>query len=289
MPVFENADTPCRLLPLLSTSSSLSALSAEAKRLRELQFDEALLLTNSFSSALVTAWAGVPVRRGFRAHSRSWLLTHGIPFPSPQNHQAAQYNLLLNGTNEMPEPRIHLTVEERAWADDFLKTEGVTGEPLIGMAAAAAYGAAKCWPPDRYAALARRCVDELGARVIFFGAPSEAERICSLCQQTGRGAINAAGRTTLRWLFALIERCRMVVCNDSGVMHAAAALQTPLTAIIGPTNARITGPLAPNANLVDKQVECAPCMKRECPLKHHRCMTEIGIDEVFEIVKRRVS
>jgi heptosyltransferase-2 len=157
------------------------------------------------------------------------------------------------------------------------------------LAPGAAFGPAKRWLPERFGELADRLIGALNADVLIFGTPEEkplAEAIAAGMKHTP--AI-AAGGTSLRQLLALLARCRLVVTNDSGPMHLAAALGVPLVAIFGSTDARATGPVGTRVRLVKRRVECSPCGRRECPIDF-RCMRHIAVEEVFratlELVKR---
>ena len=254
-----------------------------ASRLRKEKFDRGYLLTNSFSSALLFRLGGVRERVGFRGHFRSGLLTHALPPLGITRHQAEKYAFLLTGNIPEPlQPEIFLTEEERSWAKEVLKQHKITNRTRIGFAFGAAYGSAKRWPPERYAETARRCITDLGAKVLLFGGEKEAEAAVGLVEQVGKGCLNFAGQTGLRELFALIERCRVLVCNDSGLMHVATALETPVIALFGPTDPIETGPLGTGNRIVSQDLDCAPCLKRECPLGHHACMELIQVNTIIE-------
>ena len=150
---------------------------------------------------------------------------------------------------------------------------------LVGLCPGAAFGPAKRWLPDRYADLADRLVGALNADVVIFGSRAEkplAETIARTMQHT---PTVLAGETALRQLIALMAQCRLIVTNDSGPMHLAAALGLPVVAIFGSTNERATGPLSPRARVVKQSVVCSPCGLRECPIDF-RCMEQVTVDEV---------
>lgn len=282
LPVFQH--TPCSwtLAPLDQRwHQSWGRMRDAAKSLQKQQYDTGYLLPNSFSSAFLFRLGNIPQRIGYRAHLRSLLLTQALKKPHKDIHHSAVYNQLLNGSLETAEPCISLLPDERDSVQALMHRSGVAPGRIIGIAAGAAYGPAKCWPWERYAQLAQRCVNELGANVILLGSKAEADAADAIAQQAGHGVVSFAGKTSLRQLFALIEACDVVACNDSGVMHATAALKRPTLTFIGPTNAAATGPIGTQAVLLNKNLDCAPCMKRTCPLKHHNCMTEISIDEAM--------
>jgi len=185
--------------------------------------------------------------------------------------------------------RLYITDAEKAWAAKKLEALGLGGPRfLIGMAPGAAFGPAKRWPPQRFAGLADRVIGALNADVLIFGSAAErplAEEVAGAMKHT---PTLVAGDTSLRQLLALMSRCRLIVANDSGPMHLAAALGIPLVAIFGSTDERATGPLGPRVRVVRRGVECSPCGRRECPIDF-RCLRGLSIEEVFratlELVK----
>jgi heptosyltransferase-2 len=155
--------------------------------------------------------------------------------------------------------------------------------PLIALNAGATNSRAKRWPEDRFAALADQLTDRIGARIVFIGAASEregAERI--IRQMKRREAINLAGETSLSQLIGALDACDLLISNDTGPAHIAAALGRPTLTIFGPTNEFETAPIGTRAELIRAEgVECARCMLRDCPIDH-RCMTRIAPADVFE-------
>lgn len=263
---------------------SLGGVRDASKAIKSKSFDQCYLLTNSFSSALLPWLSAIPERIGYKAHWRSGLLTMNIPRPAGLHH-ASLYNRLLNENDSFVQPVITISDEERSEANKLLNSLGFEKERLVGVAAGAAYGPAKCWPHDRYLQLSQRLISQSSTQNVFFGSPAEAESANELASRSGSDAESLAGRTSLRQLFALIEQCRLIISNDSGVMHVAWALQRPHIALFGPTNQDATGPVHDNAHVINKRLDCAPCMKRTCPLKHHKCMKEIEVDEVYKLVE----
>jgi len=131
-----------------------------------------------------------------------------------------------------------------------------------------------------FAALAREYVRRFAARILIFGTEADDADAAAIERETGGNAINLTGRTNLRELFALLQQCRLVVSNDSGAMHAAAAVQTPVIALFGSTDPALTGPLGPQHRVIYKHLECSPCFQRTCPLFHYDCLKRITVDEV---------
>jgi heptosyltransferase II len=256
-------------------------------RLRREDFDLAVLLPNSFESAAIVRLSGARRRVGYARDGRSALLTDAIAVPLPgevPRHECYYYLELLRraGLSQAgPMPvvtEILLDGLDAACARGaaLFAARGVSG-PVIGVNPGAAYGGAKRWLPERFAAAARELAVRQGATVVIFGAAGEKD----LCGEVAAacGGHNFAGSTTLREFIDMSAACRLCLANDSGAMHIAAAVGVPCVTVFGPTDETATGPVGASAVLVRKLVHCAPCKLRECPIDH-RCMTRITVDHV---------
>jgi heptosyltransferase-2 len=246
--------------------------------LRGRAFDGALLLQNAFGAAAVAKLAGIPRRIGYDRDSRGWMLTDAIRVPRPgeiRPHESYYYLELLRRARliELPLP-----------PEPFIRFTGYSWnpEPLIGVSPGAAYGGAKRWLPERFAAAAVRIANDTDSSVIVFGTPQE-RGICAQVTQSisaaGVVASNKAGETSMAEFLDMVSRCRVMLTNDSGSMHIASALGVPTVVVFGATNHITTGPTGPLARVVREPVSCSPCLKRECPIDH-RCMTGITADRV---------
>jgi heptosyltransferase-2 len=153
----------------------------------------------------------------------------------------------------------------------------------VVIAPGATYGSAKCWLPERYAALADRLVEAFGAAVLLCGPPAEARLGDAIAAQMKTKPVSLIGQTTLEEFVAVLATSDFFIGNDSGAMHLAAGLGLPQVCIFGPTDENGTGPLNPRARLVKQPVSCSPCFLRHCPVDH-RCMTRISVDEVWQAV-----
>jgi heptosyltransferase-2 len=261
-----------------------------ASTLRARGYDRAILLTNSFNTALTARRAGAPERWGYRADFRGPLLTKAI-MPPVGLHQADYYQHLtraLGFPSGPREPRLDLSDAARQRGERLLRHEGWDGRsPLLALAPGAAYGGAKRWPAASFAALARDLLSDDVTPVLIGGggdAAAGAEVLAAL--NPASRVINAIARTDLTTLGGVLVNCRGLVTNDSGAMHFAAALGVNVTAIFGPTNERETYPLGRGRQVVlTKDVWCRPCMLRECPLTH-RCMRGISVEAVHEAARR---
>jgi heptosyltransferase-2 len=269
-------------------------------QLRAERFDAAILFQNAFHAAWMAWRARIPNRIGYARDGRAPLLTEAIDAPpaAAYGHQAFYYLHLLfrSGLIARPEPPrplidswLKITAEERRWASQYLESLGLQGPRfLIALMPGASYGPAKRWPPDRFAALADRLIATLNADVLIFGSQTEKDLAEQVAQEMTHTPIVIAGETTLGESMSLLEQCRLVITNDSGSMHVAAALALPVTAIFGSTDPQATGPLGPYARIVQHPVPCNPCGLRLCPIDF-RCMEGVTVSMVYrtalELVK----
>ncbi len=254
-----------------------------ASEIRVRGFDAALLLPNSFDAAAVAALARVPTRVGYRTDGRGPLLTHALPPPDPSPHMTDYYLGLVAAwglAGDHGAVSLAVTPAERDAARRRLTEWGAQpSDRIVAMNPGAAYGSAKRWPAERFAAVAARVV-RAGGFVVVLGAATERALGDAIAAGLGPRAVNAAGLTTLRDAMAILACCRRLVTNDSGPMHVAAALGVPVTAMFGPTDPRATRPIGERVNLLQHPVDCAPCRYRDCPIDH-RCMTAITVDDVW--------
>ena len=252
-----------------------------AAGLRSHRFQCAILLQNAFDAALMAWIAGIPQRIGYRRDGRGLLLTRPIPVPEPgeiPRHERFYYLELLRRAGFLeyfpPADAIRLGGIDSARDAGLRRLAALRiVAPVIGISPGAAFGTAKRWLPERFAAAAAT----LPATVLVFGSASERE----LCAQVALAANgrNLAGETTLREFIELAACCRLFLTNDSGAMHIASALGVPTVAIFGATDDTTTGPTGPLTRVIREHVECSPCLHRECPIDH-RCMTRVTAEQV---------
>lgn len=281
--------------------SGIRGLRAHASALAAGRFDRAILLTNSFASALAAARAGIPERWGYRRDWRGRLLTRAVQparlrGPDVSRHHSAYYLRLLEALDVPPAPGpFTVTVPEaaRLAAARALAPLGADdGGPLIGFAPGAAYGLAKQWPPSRVAE-AIRLLAGSGCRTVLVGAPADRPTARAIQSALAAGGVLAqplldlVGRTDLRGLMGVLARCAVVVANDSGGMHVASAVGRPVVAVFGPTDERATAPIGPHT-IVRQAVWCRPCLLRECPIDH-RCLRGVTAAAVVAAVRERLG
>jgi heptosyltransferase-2 len=269
--------------------------SQAAGLLRREGFDSALLLQNAFQAAWVAWRGGVRERIGYARDGRSVLLTRAIAVPrrgETPAHEAYYYLELVHRAGWLAElptiERIRLRIEPAAVdrAEAALSAAGArTGGLRVALAPGAAYGTAKCWPAERFAALADRLIADADADVILFGRDSERDVAGRIASGMRQRPVNLAGQTSISELAAFFAACRVFVGNDSGAAHVAAASGVPVVVIFGPTDAEATAPLTPRRSLIREPVSCSPCLLRQCPVDH-RCMTRVGVDAVYAAVRQ---
>lgn len=262
-----------------------------AAELRSRRFDLAILLQGAFDAALITSLAGIPRRMGNKSDGRGMLLTHGFPHRrlGDRLHHVDNYLEMLKYFGiEASQKRQLLCVtqaEERAAAATLQRAGIAPGDFVIGVNPGAAYGSAKRWYPERFAVVAATLAQKWQAKILVLGGPSEAAIAGDIEAALPGGCLNMAGKTTVRELMALIKSCSFFISNDSGPMHIAAAFQVPLVAIFGSTDHKTTYPFSENSIVVRKEMECAPCLKRECPTDH-RCMLAVSAEDVVDAAEK---
>lgn len=257
-------------------------------------FDAALLLPNSFRSALDVARSRVRERWGYSADARAWLLTRAVPRPPADTHQVDSYQYLVRAlgfANGDSTPAITVPPDTRAAAAQLLEEAGWTGAPLVAVAPGAAFGGAKRWPPASFADLIRRLTAR-GIAAVLVGSAADAGPARAVEAALGpdrQSVLTVVGRTDVPALAGVLSHARALVANDSGAMHLGAAIGLPVAAVFGPTDERLTTPRSRAASVVlTNPVWCRPCMLRECPLDH-QCMRGIPAETVAAAVDRLMS
>lgn len=262
------------------------ALLATAGKIRKMGFDLAIIFPRSLTSALISFFSGIPVRIGFDAGIRGMFLTNTLKRDEGRSsiHQVHYYKKLLKplGNSRFPDlPALVLPQAEKKWSQDFLLSESKhTCSFTVGLNPGSTYGEAKQWPSERFKELAKLLDSKHNCKIIIFGDSKTGKTAEEINFQLNNRAIDATGRTTVLQLAALLEQCDLLITNDTGPMHVACAVGTPVVSIFGSTNPLTTSPLGPDSVVLRYPVACSPCLKRECPEGHHRCMLSISVDEV---------
>jgi heptosyltransferase-2 len=293
--LFAGAEFVDEVVAVSESKSSARSVWADAREWRARRFDLAVLFPNSFAPALAAALARVPVRIGYATQGRAALLTHPLPVPEwrGRRHEVFYYlnvvaglERILRGSSEIEAhaPDVSLAVNEdrRRDALAMLRESGSrVSHPLVALCPGSTNSRAKRWPAEAFAALADMLAERAGAQVFLIGAGEELD----ISEEVARRACTRpqilTGRTNLAQTAALLSAADLLVTNDTGPAHVAAAVGCPVVVIFGPTKPETTRPFSMLAEVVRKPPECAPCMLRDCPIDH-RCMTAITAEDVFE-------
>lgn len=253
------------------------------RHLRGEGYDQAIITPRSFKSALTPFFAQIPLRTGYKGELRYGLINDMRPLDKSVLTQTVQRYVALGLERDAalpPEiipPSLTIDAENQQRLLQSLNLS--LQQPVVGFMPAAEYGPAKRWPPEYFAALAKQLIAE-GRQVWLFGSAKDQPVCEEIASAAGVGVTNLAGRTKLEDAVDLIALSDLVVSNDSGLMHIAAATGRRVIAIYGSSSPDYTPPLTDKATVIYLGLECSPCFKRECPLGHYRCLKEITPGEV---------
>lgn len=249
------------------------------------RYDQAIILPNSLKSALATFFAKIPLRTGFIGESRYGLLNDArkldktvLPFMVERFAYLAEEK---NGVIPRPlrDPKLHISDAQRAVTLQKLALN--LTQPVAVFCPGAEYGPAKRWPENYYAQLATR-FQKLGYAVWLIGSGKDQPVAEEINELSGGMCVNLCGKTNLADALALLSCAKIVVSNDSGLMHLAAAQDKPLLALFGSSSPQFTPPLSKNARVIKIEIACSPCFKRVCPLGHFNCMMQLSPDLVWQ-------
>ena len=300
--IFAGADFLDDLLVTRHDSGKASAALREAREWRSRRFDLAVLLPNAFAPALIAALARVPLRLGYATQGRGPLLTHRVAVPEwrGSRHEVFYYlNLVaelgrsLHGTPPAEprelEPRLGVAGADLAEARRLLREGGARpGRPLVALCPGSTNSRAKRWPAERFAALADMLAERAGAEIVLVGAAEESDITEEVARRMHARPVVLTGRTTLAQTAAVLKASDLLVTNDTGPAHVAAAVGCPVVVVFGPTEPRTTRPFSATAEVVRRPPDCAPCMLRDCPIDH-RCMTAVTPEDVFAGAARALA
>lgn len=251
-------------------------------------YDSAVVLPNSWKSALVPWHAGIPVRTGYRGEMRYGVLNDvRILDEKALPLIVERYAALAQPANEalrrpLPQPR--LAVNESARRATLAKLGLTLDKPVAVFAPGAEYGPAKRWPARHFADLART-LHRRGEQVWLMGSKKDAEVTAEIRRLAGDACVDFAGRTSLDEAIDLMSFADRVVTNDSGLMHVAAALDRPTAAIFGSSSPEFTPPLSAKARVITLRLTCSPCFQRTCPLGHTNCLVTLEPARVLEALE----
>jgi len=272
-------------MPLGHGEFGLSARLKLARQLRLRHYDQAILLPNSWKSALVPFLAGIPLRTGYIGEMRWGLLNDPRRLDKrvlPSTVQRFVALGLVEPPRELgtfPLPKLIIDPNDQRRVRERFSLPAHSGK-VLGICPGAEYGPSKRWPASHFAALARQTIED-GWDVWLFGSGNDRAIAEDIDQQTDNVCRNFAGRTSMAEAIDLLSLTDCVVTNDSGLMHVAAALNKKVIALYGSSDPTFTPPLSQKARIISLQLDCSPCFERECPLGHYRCLRDIKPQQVL--------
>ena len=258
--------------------------------LRATRYARAYVLPNTWKSALVPWFARIPVRIGYRGEARHGLLTEARRLDRHAMPQLVTRYAALGKPDRTPagQPQAPVLIPDQSNLAAALQAlELDRAKPVAILCPGAEYGPAKRWPAEHFADLARRLAAD-GHSIWILGSPNDAPVAAALVEALHTSALpvrDLTGRTDLGTAIDLMSVASIVVSNDSGLMHAAAAVRAPLVALFGSSSPIYTPPLSDNARIARIDIVCSPCFARECPLGHFRCMRDLAPELVYNLAR----
>lgn len=262
--------------------------------LRSRRFDKAYVLKRSLSSALIAFLSGARERVGFNTEGRGIFLTRKVPYRRDRHEVLNFLDVLEADGIAVADDYLEawLSDDEREFAANFLDRQGVTpGETLVAIHPFAA-NQTRAWHEENFVAVANEIQRRYRVRIIVFGGPRDEELGRSFAEAIHPPPVMAVGSGSLRQTMALLARCSLLLCNDSGIMHLGAALNIPLVALFGPQSPVKFGPWGETCQVVYKGFPCSPCKQKffqECvpsPRMKPACMEEISVAEVLDAITK---
>lgn len=257
-----------------------------AKKIKDRCYHQAIILPNSFKSALIPWLAKIPVRTGWLGECR-YVILNDIRYLDKKHYPLMiQQYLALGVSREEALPSLYpypaFAVDEASQAMTLAKHQlsKLPNKPILALCAGAEFGPSKRWPEEYYAAVANKQLAE-GWAVWLFGSYKDRPVTEKIMALTEYRCENLSGKVELAETIDLLSVVTGVISNDSGLMHVAAALKKPVIAIYGSTSPVFTPPLSEQATVLKLNLDCQPCFERECPLGHHRCLRDLTPEKVL--------
>lgn len=263
------------------------------RQLKSAEYDQVIVLPNSWKSALIPFFAAIPVRTGYLGECRWGLLNDARTLDKRKLTMTVQRFVALGLSKDAllpPDYPIPALVVQQDRQQAVAAKFGVSlPAKILALCPGAEYGPAKRWPASCFAEVARQKIQQ-GWQVWLFGSDKDKDSAKQINQQTSGHCLDFTGRTSLAEAVDLLSLGDAVVTNDSGLMHVAAALDKKIIAIYGSSDPGFTPPLNTQARVLSLNLDCAPCFKRECPLyppehiDHHKCLTGIQSKQVLDLL-----
>jgi heptosyltransferase-2 len=272
-------------LPLGHGDFAWGARRALGHRLRDNHYDQAIVLPNSWKSALVPWFANIPVRTGWLGEMR-WGLLNDARHLDPKRYplMIERFAALAYPKNaplpaELPWPSLKADPDNLARVLSQMRMP-LSGKPILGLCPGAEFGPAKRWPEAYFAEVAKQKLAQ-GWEVWLFGSPKEKPQADLIQSVTGGRCVDLVGKTALADAIDLMSATTAIISNDSGLMHIAAALGKPVVVMYGSSSPRFTPPLSHAVKILNLELACSPCFKRECPLGHLNCLKQMHPEQVL--------
>ena len=260
------------------------------REMRKDGYDQAIVLPNSWKSAVIPWAAKIPMRTGWLGEQRFGLL-NDVRRLNKKRYPLMIERFVALGLSpsaalpqviSKPEFSISSIDVQQALENHYLEK---SDKPILALCPGSEFGSSKRWPPEYFAAVAQAKLSA-GWDVWIFGSPKDVKVVNEIQELTQDACVNLVGKTSLSEALDLLSLVDSVVTNDSGLMHIAAALDKPQVIPFGSTSPKFTPPLSDKAKILSLDLECSPCFKRECPLNHHRCMRDLKPEVVLEALDR---
>jgi heptosyltransferase-2 len=270
------------------------------QQLREARLDAVVLLTNSLRTAWMARRTGVKRRIGYARDGRGWLLTKklyepregGRWSPLPQIDSYLNLAYALGCEWEAPQLELATNAADEKRADDVWRRLGLEDRQVVVLNSGGAFGAAKDWPAEHFADLAKRITQSLGLHVLVNCGPSERETARSIVAAADDPRVVSLAdqeQLPIGLTKACIRRAQMLVTTDSGPRFFGIAFNVPTVTLFGPTSTRWTRTHSELETSLSLELDCQPCMARTCPLGHHRCMHDLSVEMVFARVREQLD
>lgn len=261
-----------------------------AKNLRHEKYTQAIVLANSWKSAWVPFWANIPIRTGWRGEMRYGLLNDMRILNKQALPLMIQRFVMLGAPRDaqiltkeaLPRPKLEVSDSAKQVLAERFHISLET--PILVLCPGAEFGAAKRWPSEHFAQVARQKIQE-GWQVWLLGSPKENEAANIIQKMTQNACLNLVGKTDLSQAIDLLSMANAVVSNDSGLMHIAAALNKPLVVMYGSSSSAFTPPLGDKVAILSLNLDCSPCFQRECRFQHLKCLMDLKPERVLNALK----
>jgi heptosyltransferase-2 len=296
-PIYRHHPDVDQIITIDNHTSGLRSIRRAARQIRDERYDIGVILSPSFSSALIFRLGKVRGRVGYKGDGRSFLLTKALPAPEEKMHRAEQYvNLLRRVTGKMlpfRPPRLYLSHEELKEAELLLKAHGVSFDDPYIVIGAQAVAESRRWGSSNYATVAKKLVDNPGYKVVVIGSNSDFDTGEQIGAGSAAKVINLCGKTDLLIAAAIQSFARLYIGDESGLAHLAASVNTPVLVLAGAADPTETAPLADIRTIIIKSdLPCISCVKNVCPKRgdgYKLCMKMISPEEVTDAARRMLS